>query len=120
MSKRTASTFNNKIFHYDGSLSTHLDIYTVNDKGVETGTRVRIDSETIAFIRNTIKLKTEISMGACRDNPSTGSLGENLLKRSKSPQILSYVLPLLEIEGMIFHFKKGNAFWVKLNPVVKI
>lgn len=113
MPKITACTFTKKIFHYDGNLNSYLDIYTVNDNGIETGTKVRVDNDTILFIRNTIKQRGEIKMGACRDNPSSGSLGELLIRKGKSPQYLSYVLPLLEEAGIIKHFKTGNAYWVK-------
>lgn len=109
----TSFTFRNKMFHYDGNINSMLNIYTLDDNGRPTGTRVRIDTATITFIKNTISQRGEIKMGACRDNPSKGSVGELLLRNSKSPQVLSYVLPLLEEQGLIQHYKIGNSFWVK-------
>jgi hypothetical protein len=74
MSRKISCTFTKKVFHYDGNLKTHLDIYTVDSNGIETGTKIRIDGDTISLIGETIKQRSEIKMGACRDNPSRGSL----------------------------------------------
>ncbi|NWF76764.1 MAG: hypothetical protein HXY53_09410 [Nitrospirae bacterium] len=88
-------------------------IYPINDNGQRTGTMLFIDNKTIKFIKNAIKEKGIIQMGACRDNPPPNSLGKMLQGMGKSPQFLSYVLPLLEQEGFLTSYKEGKAFWVK-------
>jgi len=69
------------------------------------------DNSAIEHIKRTGSIK----MGACRDNPSKGSLGEILQSAGKSPQYLSYVLPLLGEKGkkLISHYKEGRSYWVK-------
>lgn len=102
-----------KRFYYDGELNTGLKVYPLDDEGNKTGTIVRIDVDTIRFIKRTINEKGKIKMGACRDHPSPQSLGEMLSEQRKSPQWLSYILPLLEEEGFLKHYKEGRCFWVK-------
>lgn len=111
--KRNAVTFTNKRFHYKGSLGSNIEVFTLNNQGMETGTAIRIDADTIDYVRHLIKKHGDIKMGACRDNPSPNSLGKHLQERKKSPQWLSYLLPLLEEEGYLRHYKLGNAFYVK-------
>jgi len=113
MPKEAWQTFNGKMFHYIGGLDRGLHVFTVNDKGVETGTVVNIDGNTILFIKDLVRQYGEIKMGACRDNPSRNSIGEKLSHLNKSPQLSSYVLPLLEREGYLTHLVKNNAIWVK-------
>lgn len=105
-------TFKGKKFLYEGSVQSSLNILPVDVDGNPTGTTVVIDSNAINLIRSSIIQKGRIQMGACRDNPARGSLGELLLQNGKSPQFLSYVLPLLEKEGFLTHNREGNAFWV--------
>lgn len=107
------TTFKGKAFFYEGNISSSLTIYPVDKDGSPTGTKVEIDRATIELVKKTIGDKGRIQMGACRDNPAKQSLGEMLYNRKKSPQWLSYILPLLEENGFITHYKEGNAFWVK-------
>lgn len=106
-------TFTKKLFLYEGSINSFLTIYPLDDVGNKTGTVIYIDEETIKFIKRVINEKHTIQMGACRDNPPPNSLGKILQGMGKSPQFLSYVLPLLEQEGLLTHYKEGKAFWVK-------
>ena len=114
MSKvRKGKTFNNKAFLYEGDTNSSLKVYPLDREGKPTGTKVNIESNAIELVKEKINEKLEIAMGACRDNPSPNSLGEMLYKLRKSPQWLSYILPLLEKEGDITHNKVGRAFWVR-------
>ena len=108
-----SNTFTGKRFYYDGELNTGLKIYPLDDENNKTGTIVRIDADTILFVKKVINDKGNIKMGACRDKPSPQSLGEMISKRGKSPQWLSYMLPLLEEENFLTHYKEGRCFWVK-------
>lgn len=107
------STFRGKPFEYEGSISGGLVVFTLDDNEMPTGTRLLIDKETVTYVMDRIRQRGEVKMGACRDNPSRGSLGEFLLKEKKSPQLLSYVLPLLEKENLVSHYKRGRSYWVK-------
>ena len=112
---KEAKTLKGKVFWYDGNLTEGLLVYpTKKDNESFTGTIVKISKDEIDFIKKEIRLHTEIPMGACRDNPKKGSLGEKLKRRKKSPQILSYVIPLLKEEGFCRTFKDGRAFIVRL------
>lgn len=106
-------TFNKTPFLYEGSVDSSLRIFPLNKESKKTGVVVQIDRDTIDFVKRIIAEKETIAMGACRDNPSPNSLGEMLLKRGKSPQFLSYILPLLEEKGFLTHFKEGRAYYVK-------
>lgn len=113
MVKKHAITFNRKRFHYSGDLGSNLHVFPLNSDGEETGTMVRIDADTISYIRHLIKEHGNIKMGACRDNPSQNSLGSYLIQSKKSPQILSYILPLLEKEGYLTHSKVGRSIYIQ-------
>lgn len=110
---KRGNTFKGKAFLFEGDLTSFLTIYPVDKDGSPTGTKVEIDRATIELVMKTIDNKGRIQMGACRDNPAKQSLGEMLYNRKKSPQWLSYILPLLEKDDFITHYKEGNAFWVK-------
>lgn len=49
-------------------------------------------------------------MGACRDSPARGSLGEKVRSQRKSPQLLSYVIPVLAEEGFCRYYKRGRRY----------
>lgn len=110
---KRGTTFKGKVFLFEGDLTSSLTIYPVGNDGSPTGIKVNINRETIELIKKTIVDKGTIQMGACRDNPAKHSLGELLYSNKKSPQWLSYILPLLEADNFITHYKEGNAFWVK-------
>lgn len=74
-------------YQYSGSLDTDLIIHKKID--------IHITANTISLIRTEIIKRSPILMGACRDNPPKGSIGEMLIKKGYSPQYLSYVIPLL-------------------------
>jgi hypothetical protein len=87
-----AKTITGVEFEYSGSLDSGLVVHK--------GTGVMISTEIIRFIRDEIKRRSPVLMGACRDNPAKHSLGETLATiPGASPQYLSYVVPLLVEEG---------------------
>ena len=82
-----------KPFGYDGSLNTDLVVHM-------PASTMRINAESISFIRNQIQRRSPVLMGANRDPLVRNSVGETLAKETgKSPQLLSYVVPLLVEEG---------------------
>lgn len=85
------TVYGKKKFRYSGSLDTGLVVH----KGVD----IAISVDTIMLIRTEIARRSPVLMGACRDNPSRNSLGETLRSRGITPQVLSYVVPLLVASG---------------------
>jgi hypothetical protein len=109
-----SNTVSGKGFYYQGSTSSGLTVYPTDRGGMKpSGSRVQIGAEEVAFVRREIRRAGEIPMGASRDNPVPGSLGEKLRQRRKSPQILSYVIPLLVEEGFCTAFKRGRRYIVR-------
>jgi len=78
-------------FQYSGSLDTGLIVH----KNVD----IHVSADIIRMIRGEIERRSPVLMGACRDNPTRDSIGETLLNNGYSPQISSYVIPLLIEEG---------------------
>ena len=93
----SARTLMGVAFKYSGSLADGLIIH----KNVD----IHISAEIIQMIRNEIDKRSPVLMGACRDNPTTDSIGEMLLNNGYSPQNLTYVIPLLIEQGFC---KAGN------------
>jgi hypothetical protein len=82
-------------FDYSGSLATGLVVSFRN-----SATATKISPETIRIIRNEIAKRSPVLMGANRKPLVADSVGEMLwLKHRTSPQVMSYVLPLLIEEG---------------------
>jgi len=112
--QEVATTVTGKRFYHDESVSGDLIVYPTDRDGIEpSGSKVRIPSHTVDFIRAEIRKAGEIAMGACRDNPSPGSLGEKLRQQGKSPQFLSYVIPLLAKEGFCTYSKEGRSYVIR-------
>jgi hypothetical protein len=113
-----STTVTGKRFYYTGTLSSGLSVYPTDKKGVgRSGGQVSISVGGIIFIRNEIRRAGEIAMGACRDNPPLGSLGYKLLNWGRSPQWLSYVIPLLAEEGFCEFYKEGRRYIVRRRGV---
>lgn len=106
------STFTGKEFFFEGDTTRGLKVYPAKDHR-PTRTTVPIDRDTIQFVEQQIERHGYIKMGACRDKPPKGSLGEMLLNRKKNPQWLSYLLPLLKKQGKLEETKEGGAFYVR-------
>jgi len=112
---KQSNTVTGKRFYYEGSISEDLIVYPTDRSGVKrSGTKVPIPSQVIDFIRAEIREGGEIAMGACRDSPSPGSLGAKLLRQQrKSPQLLSYMIPLLIEEGYCTCLKEGRRYVIR-------
>lgn len=80
-------------FVYSGSLATGLVVAFKNSAK-------KITPETIRTIRDEITKRSPVLMGANRKPLVADSVGETLwLKHRTTPQVMSYVLPLLVEEG---------------------
>ena len=80
-------------FEYTGSLATGLTISFRNSA-------MKITPQTITIIRDEIIKRSPVLMGANRKPLVADSVGETLrLKYRTTPQVMSYVLPLLVEEG---------------------
>src|SRR4051794_32889005 len=81
-------------FKYSGSLATGLTVY------FKPPSQKKITTDIIRIIRNEITKRSPVLMGANRDPLVKNSVGETLsLKHGETPQVMSYVLPLLIEEG---------------------
>ena len=86
-------TVTGKLFEYSGSLATGIVVYFKD-------TQAKISTDTIKIIRQEIKERSPVLMGANRKPLVADSVGETLyLEHRVSPQAMSYVLPLLVEEG---------------------
>ncbi len=80
-------------FEYSGSLTTGLIISFQSSA-------MKISPETVRIIRHEITTRSPVLMGANRKPLVADSVGEALwMKHKTSPQVMSYVLPLLIEEG---------------------
>jgi hypothetical protein len=90
----TAKTVTGKPFQYSGSLATGITVY------FKPPHKKMISSSVIQVIRDEITKRSPVLMGANRDPLVADSVGETLAERhNESPQVMSYVLPLLIEEG---------------------
>ncbi|MDQ2776027.1 MAG: hypothetical protein M3Y57_14090 [Acidobacteriota bacterium] len=61
---------------------------------------MKITSDVVRVIRNEITKRSPVLMGANRGPLVANSVGQTLAERhNESPQVMSYVLPLLVEEG---------------------
>jgi hypothetical protein len=91
-------TVTGKQFIYSGSLKNGLEVHFERSS-------TRISPQIIGVIRNEISRRSPVAMGANRAPLVQNSIGETLnLQHRVSPQVLSYVIPLLVDEG----FCKAN------------
>lgn len=85
-----SKTVTGKTFEYSGALATGITVY------FKPPFKQKISKEIIEVIRNEIATRSPVLMGANRQPLVRDSVGETLyLKHSVSPQVMSYVLPLL-------------------------
>lgn len=88
-----ARTETGKAFEYSGSLATGIAVSFQKSA-------VRIGPDIIAIIRKEIEERSPVLMGANRKPLVANSVGETLwLEHRISPQVMSYILPLLVDEG---------------------
>jgi hypothetical protein len=80
-------------FEYSGSLASGLVVSFKNSA-------LKITPELVRIIRHEIATRSPVLMGANRKPLVVDSVGETLAeKHGISPQVMSYVLPLLVEEG---------------------
>jgi hypothetical protein len=80
-------------FDYSGSLATGLIVSFKNSA-------MKITPETVRIIRDEITKRSPVRMGANRKPLVADSVGETLwLQHRTTPQVMSYVLPLLVEDG---------------------
>jgi len=86
-------TITGKDFEYSGSLDAGLTVTFRN-------ATLRISREIIRVIRDEITRRSPVLMGACYKPLVPDSVGETLsMEHGTTPQVMSYVLPLLIDEG---------------------
>lgn len=89
-----AKTVTGRSFEYSGSLAAGLTIF------FKAPHKKIIPLEIINIIRQEITKRSPVLMGANRQPLVANSVGETLsLKHNESPQVMSYILPLLITEG---------------------
>jgi len=102
-----SKTLTGSAFEYTGSLSTGLVVHKRVD--------VPISSEIVRVIRDAIRRRSPVLMGACRKPLVPDSIGETLAQdHGVSPQVMSYVLPLLVEEGFC-RVSANKPFKIFLN-----
>jgi hypothetical protein len=110
---KQSHTVTGKSFYYDGDLTQGLTVHTCDRQGKVKDEGFYISSGTIDIIKKAITEAREIPMGACRDKPAKDSIGYILRGQHKSPQVLSYVVPLLREVNFATYFKKGTAYYIR-------
>lgn len=89
-----ARTVMGRRFEYTGTLEAGIAVF------FEPPHKKIISPSIIRVIREEIAKRSPVLMGASRDPLVTNSIGETLaLRHNESPQVMSYVLPLLIEEG---------------------
>ena len=84
-----------KPFEYEGSLDRGLMVFFES-----SSTALSIKRSTVDIIRREIASRSPVLMGANRQPLVPDSVGETLYRDHRiSPQVMSYVLPLLVEEG---------------------
>jgi hypothetical protein len=79
-----------KSFEYEGTLATGITVF------FKPPQRKKITPEIVQVVRNEITKRSPVLMGANRSPLVADSVGETLaLKHNETPQVTSYVLPLV-------------------------
>jgi hypothetical protein len=90
----TSRTLLGKPFEYSGSLATGIVVF------FKPPSRKIIPTSIIRIIKAEITKRSPVLMGACVKPLVTDSIGETLaVEHNETPQVMSYVLPLLVEEG---------------------
>jgi hypothetical protein len=90
----TSKTLTRKTFEYSGTLATGITVY------FKPPSKKLITPAIIRVIKAEITKRSPVKMGASRDPLVADSVGETLaLNHNETPQVMSYVLPLLVEEG---------------------
>jgi hypothetical protein len=103
-----SKTVTGKDFRYEGSLDRGLVVFFPRSM-------LKIKPETVRVIRSEIQKRSPVLMGANRKPLVADSVGETLsLEYGLSPQVMSYVLPLLIEEGFC-SVNSGKPFVIRLK-----
>jgi hypothetical protein len=104
-------------FEYERHPDGEIIVYTTDRAGqIKSKAAIAIKPDTIALVKTTIARQGEIKVGANRTRPSAGSLGAMLKAEGQSPQLLSYLIPILAEQGFCnFKIIEGLAIAVELR-----
>jgi hypothetical protein len=103
-----SKTITGKEFEYTGSLDAGLTMQFRK-------TTLKIAPEIVRVVRSEIAKRSPVLMGACFKPLVADSVGETLwLEHKISPQVMSYVLPLLIEEGFC-RVSGSKPFKIYLN-----
>ena len=106
-------TLSGNKFQYKQHPDGELIIYASDDDGnLQEKSALVITPYTIDLVKRTIRQRGQILMGASRDKPPAGSLGEILKREGQTPQQLSYLIPILVQTGVCTWRRQGKAFLV--------
>jgi len=101
-------TVTGKSFEYSGSLANGVVVH-------HQKSQTKIPLKVIEVIRNEIEKRSPVLMGACLKPLVANSVGETLqLEHRVSPQVMSYILPLLIEEGFC-RISDGRPFSIFKN-----
>ena len=111
---RTLSTLSGNRFQYKIHPDGELIVY-VSDREdkPQNKSAIVITPYTINLVKDAIRNRLEIAMGASRDNPPPGSLGALIKGEKQSPQQLSYLIPILIEAGECEAHRERRAFMIK-------
>ncbi len=102
-------TVTGKGFEYSGSLANGMEVH--HQKGGPT----KIPLKVIDSHPNEIEKRSPVLVGACRKPLVANSVVETLwLEHHVSPQVMSYILPLLIEEGFC-RISAGKPFCIHRN-----
>lgn len=108
MGLQTLRTLTGKPFGWELRDGGDIRVYTAG------GSRVLITGQQIAEVKRQIQARGNALMGACRDLPTPGSLGDFLLDNGLgSPQLLSYLIPILAHDGYCRATRPTRGFLVE-------
>jgi hypothetical protein len=89
-----SNTLMGRTFEYSGTLATGITVF------FKPPSKKLITSAIIRVIKAEITSRSPVLMGACVKPLVADSIGETLaLKHSETPQVMSYILPLLVEDG---------------------
>jgi hypothetical protein len=105
----TGSPFQYKT-HPDGKII----VYPADSQGKLQGkSALVITPFIIRLVKQEIQKRGEVAVGASRDNPPPGSLGALIKSEKQSPQQLSYLIRILEQQGVCEVRLDGQKLIVK-------
>lgn len=108
---KRSKTLTGHEFKYKEYPDNELIIYPPDENGeLQEKSAIVITPFTQNLVREAIRSRGKILMGASRDNPPEDSLGFLIKEEKQSPQQLSYLIPILIEEAFCDFEKRGKAF----------